>query len=125
MTWLLFATSVVAAAVMVFALDIVFGSLAFWIDDITGIDRARGLLAVIFRGQLVPLALMPAWAQEGVAVQPFRFTLAFSLELLLGDLSTSQVVAGMALQMLYPALTVFGAIWIWRRGMRAYTAAGA
>ena len=124
-TWLLFAVSVVAAAVMVFALDIVVGSLAFWIDDITGIDRARGLLAVIFRGQLVPLALMPAWAQDFVDAQPFRFTLSFSLELLIGDLSTAERTTGMALQLLYPALTVFGAVWIWRRGLRAYSAVGA
>ncbi len=124
-TWLFFIASVVAAAVMVFALDIIVGSLAFWIDDITGIDRARGLLAVIFRGQLVPLALMPAWAQGFVDVQPFRFTLSFSLELLIGDLSAAEQAAGMALQLLYPALTVVGAIWIWRRGLRAYAAAGA
>jgi ABC-2 type transport system permease protein len=124
-TWLLFAVSVVAAAVMVFALDIIVGALAFWVDDITGIDRARGLLSVIFRGQLVPLALMPVWAQGFVDGQPFRFTLSFSLELLLGHLSRTELAAGMALQLLYPALTVLGAIWLWRRGLRAYAAVGA
>ncbi len=124
-TWLLFVVSVVAAAVMVVALDIIVGALAFWIDDITGIDRARALLMMVFRGQLVPLALMPAWSQGAIDVQPFRFTLSFSLELLLGGLSSSQVAVGMALQLLYPALTVLAAIWIWRRGLRAYAAAGA
>jgi ABC-2 type transport system permease protein len=123
--WLLFAVSVVAAAAMVFALDIIVGALAFWVDDITGIDRARDLLMMIFRGQLVPLALMPAWSQGFIDVQPFRFTLSFSLELLLGGLSTAEVATGMALQLAYPALTVVAAIWIWRRGLRAYAAVGA
>jgi ABC-2 type transport system permease protein len=125
LSWLLFVVSVVAAAVMVFALDLIVGSLAFWIDDITGIDRARGLLSVIFRGQLVPLALMPAWSQGFIDVQPFRFTLSFSLELLIGDLSSRDLAIGMALQLMYPMLTVIAARRLWQRGLRAYSAVGA
>lgn len=124
-TWLLFSVSVIAAAVMYFALDVLVGSLAFWIDDITGIDQARGLLSVIFRGQLVPLALMPGWAQDFVNVQPFRFTLSFSLELVVGDLGRGEVLVGMSLQLLYPVLTVLAARWLWRRGLRNYSAVGA
>jgi ABC-2 type transport system permease protein len=123
--WLIFLISVIAAAIMIYALDILVGSLAFWIDDITGIDRARGLLALIFRGQLVPLALMPVWAQGFIDVQPFRFTLSFPLEIVVGQLSTDDLVLGLALQVLYPTLTVLAALRLWRRGLRAYTAAGA
>ena len=123
-TWSLFAVSVVAAAVMVYAMDVMVGALAFWLDDITGIDRARGLLSVIFRGQLVPLALMPAWSQGFIDVQPFRFTLSFSLELLVADLATSEVASGMVLQLVYPVLTVLAARWLWRRGIRSYSAVG-
>ena len=123
--WALFVVSMVAAAVMVFALDVIVGGLAFWIDDITGIDRARGLLSVIFRGQLVPLALMPAWAQGFIDAQPFRFTLSFSLEVLIGDLSTRDLATGMVLQVIYPALTVLAARSLWRRGLKAWSAVGA
>lgn len=124
-TWLLFTVSVIAAAIMIFALDVLMGSLAFWIDDITGIDQARGLLSVIFRGQLVPLALMPVWAQDFVNLQPFRFTLSFSLELVVGDLSGRELLIGMALQLLYPVLTVIVARRLWRCGLRNYSAVGA
>lgn len=124
-TWLLFTISVVAAAVMFFAMDVMVGSLAFWIDDITGIDRARGLLGVIFRGQLVPLALMPDWSRWFIDAQPFRFTLSFSLELLVADLDTAEIGRGMALQLIYPVLAVLAARWLWRRGLRAYSAVGA
>lgn len=123
--WMLFVVSVVAAAIMYFATDVLVGALAFWVDDITGIDRARGLLDVILRGQLVPLALMPVWAQGFVNIQPFRFTLSFSLELIVGDLSTSELLIGMTLQLAYPILVVVAAQRLWRRGIRAYTAVGA
>lgn len=123
--WTLFLLSVIAAAIMVYALDVLVASLAFWIDDITGIDRARELLSLIFRGQLVPLALMPVWAQGFVNVQPFRFTLSFPLELIVGDLNRNDLIMGMTLQLVYPVLTVAAAVHLWRRGLRAYTAVGA
>ncbi len=123
--WTLFTVSVIAAAVMVYALDVLVGSLAFWLDDVTGIDRGRGLIMMVLRGQLVPLALMPVWAQGIIDLQPFRFTLSFSLEVVIGDLSTRELVLGMTLQIVYAALTLFAAIRVWRRGLRAYTAVGA
>lgn len=123
--WTLFAVSIIGAAVTIFAMDVMVGSLAFWMDDIGGIDWARGILSVILRGQLVPLALMPAWAQGFIDMQPYRFTLSFSLELIIGDLSRSELITGMILQLVYPVLFVVAARSFWRRGLRAYSAVGA
>lgn len=123
--WAMFTVSVLAAAVMVYAMDVMVGSLAFWLDDVTGIDRGRGLIIGVLRGQLVPLVLFPAWVQGFMDVQPFRFTLSFSLELLVGDLTGVDLLIGMTLQIVYAAIFLIGAIHVWRRGMRAYTAVGA
>jgi len=123
--WAFFTVSIIGAAITIFAMDVMIGALAFWIDDIGGIDYARGILSVIFRGQLVPLALMPAWAQGFVDIQPFRFTLSFSLELVIGELSRADLVTGMILQLAYPVLFVVAAGWLWQRGLRAYSAVGA
>ena len=123
--WILFLISVIAAAVMKYALDVLVASLAFWMDDIGGIDYARGVTAMVLRGQLVPLALFPAWSQGFMEVQPFRFTLSFPLEILIADLPTRELAIGMALQLAYPLLSVLGARWLWRKGLRAYSAVGA
>lgn len=123
--WALFLLSIVAAAITVYALDVLTASLAFWIDDIGGIDYARGLLAAILRGQLLPLALLPAWSQGFIDIQPFRFTLSFSLEIVVGELTTQDLVLGTTLQLIYPVLAVLAARAMWQRGLRAYTAVGA
>jgi ABC-2 type transport system permease protein len=68
---------------------------------------------------------MPVWAQDFVNLQPFRFTLSFSLELVVGDLSGRELLIGMALQLLYPVLTVIVARRLWRCGLRNYSAVGA
>ena len=73
----------------------------------------------------MPLALFPAWSQGLLEWQPFRFTMSFSLELLVEDLSVTDLAVGMTLQIVYCAIFLLGAMWIWRRGLRAYTAVGA
>lgn len=123
--WLLSAVSIVCGAVILFALDLIVGSLAFWLTDVGGISRGRALLVAVLSGQIVPLALMPAWATTFVRVQPFRYTVSFPLELLVGHLSGRQIALGFGLQFGYTVLFLWGAMWIWRRGQRSYGAVGA
>jgi len=123
--WLLLAISIVLAAVIIFSLDVIFGSLAFWIDDISGVERGRMLVSMVLAGQLVPLALMPDWASGFVRLQPFRFMISFPLEIVVGDLGQHELVVGFIAQLCYLALFVLFAHWIWRRGQRSYSAVGA
>ena len=123
--WFLFLLSVVGGATIVYAMHVLVGALAFWVDDITGIDRARDMIALVLSGAIVPLALMPDWAGGFVAFQPFRYTLSFPIELVIGDLSGGDLMIGMALQIAYPIIFVACAMALWRRGMRAYAAVGA
>ena len=123
--WGVLILSVVLGAVLFFSLDVVEGSLAFWIEDVSGIVRARHLVMLVLAGQLVPLAIMPEWAQGFIAVQPFRFLLSFPLEVIVGDLSGADVALGLLLQAGYAAGFVLLARWVWARGKRSYTAVGA
>ncbi len=108
-----------------FALDVIEGSLAFWLEDISGLIRARSLLVMVLAGQLVPLALMPEWAQGFMEAQPFRYILSFPLEVIVGDLPGGEIAAGLVLQVTYTVLFILVARWIWRRGKRSYSAVGA
>ncbi|MBA2278780.1 MAG: ABC-2 family transporter protein [Chloroflexia bacterium] len=123
--WALFGLSVVLAATITFAVDVVLGALAFWFDDIGGFFRLRLIAGAVLSGQMVPLALFPEWTAGFIAVQPFRFMLSFPLELLVGGLSASEVAMGMVLQVGYTVAAVGGAVLIWRRGQRVYAAVGA
>lgn len=124
-TWVLFAVSVLLAAAITFAVDVLLGSLAFWFDDIGGFFRLRFLAGTVLSGQLVPLALFPAWMSGFIAVQPFRFMLSFPLELLVGGLSGQEVALGLSLQAGYTVAAVGGAMLVWNRGQRMYAAVGA
>lgn len=122
--WLLFLLSTAMGAVMVFMLDYVVGCLAFWIDDIAALDRGRTLLANVLSGAVVPLALAPAWARGFVDFQPFRFTVSFPVEILLGRLSAGELLLGLLVQAGYAVAVTMLAVFVWRRGIRAYSAVG-
>jgi len=126
-TWMLFGVSLLMAAVLVFALDVLVGASAFWFDEVSGFDRARRLIVGVLSGVVVPLALMPGWAAGVVAVQPFRFTVSFPLEVLLGSggVADQSLAAGFCWQAGWTAAFVAAAAAVWRLGLRSYSAAGA
>lgn len=123
--WLLFALSVVLAAVLVYVISLLIGSLGFWFDDVRGIYRAYQLLHDVFSGAIVPLALMPDWSRAVMDVQPFRFMVSFPLEIVIGQLSAAELSAGIVLQTGYVGLAVLVAAVVWRAGVRSYSAVGA
>lgn len=125
--WLAFAVAVIFAASIRFTLDVLIGSLAFWFEDVQGFLRATAVVVPVLSGAVVPLALMPDGWQLITSVQPFRFMLAFPMDVLLSEeLWTGVgVLAGFGLQALW--LAIFGAVTVlvWRRGLRSYSAVGA
>jgi ABC-2 type transport system permease protein len=122
--WCLFVVSVLIAAGMTFALDVAIGSLAFWFEDISAIDRLRKLLARILSGALIPLALFPKAVSGFLEAQPFRFMVSFPLEVLLGQ-PAGGLVLGFTLQCSWFAAFLSGAAITWRLGLRSYQGAGA
>jgi len=120
--WLRFVAGIVMAAGITFSLDIIIACLAFWIVDVTGIDRFRGLLARVFSGAMVPLALFPSWLAGLLSVQPFGFMLSFPLEVLLGT-AEGPAAAGSAWQVGWLIFFAGTAGLVRRRGLRGYQGA--
>lgn len=123
--WLLFVPAMLGAAAINFGLVTAIGSLGFWLDDNKGIARSQHMMRGVLSGQMIPLALYPAWTQGVLEWQPFRFTLSFPLEVLLMDLSASDLWLGFALMTGWAAFFVWLARFTWLRGLRVYGAVGA
>lgn len=123
--WLLFLLAMVAAFVLEFCLTTTIGALGFWMDENAGIARSRHVIAMALSGELVPLALYPAWAAGFLQWQPFRFTMSFPLEVLLMELSSRQLAAGFVMQMVWLIAIAALCRSTWQRGLRAYSAVGA
>lgn len=121
--WLLFGLTVIIAAAIRFALDVLIGSLAFWFEDVSGFLRAMGVIIPVLSGAVVPLALLPAGWQVIGRVQPFRYLVSYPMDVLLGGGTASG--ADFLAQLGWLAAIAGSAALVWRLGLRSYSAAGA
>jgi ABC-2 type transport system permease protein len=125
--WFAFAIAVVLAASIRFSLDVLIGTLAFWFEDVQGFLRVTGVVVPVLSGAVVPLALMPAAWSAVTQVQPFRFMLAFPMDVLLSDRlwTGTGLLSGFGLQLGWLVIIAGAAVLVWRRGLRSYSAVGA
>jgi ABC-2 type transport system permease protein len=97
---------------------------AFWTTRINAINQVYFVIFLFFSGRLAPLDLLPSFAQTLATLLPFRWMLSFPLELLLGLLSTQEILTGYAMQLGWTAVVVALMLLAWRSGVRQFSAVG-
>lgn len=119
-----FLPSVVLAFLLRFLIEWSVGLLAFWITDTSGLQQLYMAGVMFLAGRMAPLDLMPVWVQQLAAILPFRWMVAFPVELVLGRLTQAQVVDGLLVQGLWIALGAGLLHLTWGRAVRRYSAVG-
>jgi ABC-2 type transport system permease protein len=120
----LFPLTVFSAWLITYLAMAAVGCLAFWFDSATSLfDVWLGLFG-IFSGYLVPLDLYPRWVLEVSYWLPFRYMLAFPVELVTGGLTRSQALAQLAAQWAFVLVLLAVAAGMWRLGTRRFSATG-
>ncbi len=122
--WALFVVAATIGGAITFLLDIAIGSLAFWVEDVSGLDRLRNLSSRLLSGAILPLALFPESLSGFLNFQPFRFMVSFPIETLL-NADASAIAQGFLVQVTWLAIFAVAARALWRKGMRSYQGAGA
>ena len=100
-------------------------TLAFWTTRVYSIHEFYYALILLFSGQFVPLTLMPKLIQDIAQYLPFQLLIYYPIQLILGKLSSAQIVQGyvMGVIWLVVSITVFN--WVWRNGVKRFSAVGA
>jgi ABC-2 type transport system permease protein len=97
---------------------------AFWTTRVSAINQMYFVVVLFLSGQVAPLSLLPRALQVAGAVLPFYWTIGFPVELLLGRLTLTQACTGLAAQAVWVALSLVLVRFVWRAGVRAYSAVG-
>lgn len=100
-------------------------SLAFWTTRVYSIHEFYFALILLFSGQFVPLPLMPKLIQDIAQYLPFQLFLYFPIQLILGKLSTDQIVLGYVMAGVWFVIAIVTFNWVWRQGVKQYSAVGA
>ena len=100
------------------------GMVTFWTTRGSAIFETYIMAELLLSGRLVPLQLMPAWAQGIANWLPFKWTFYFPIEVLVGHLSVASLLSGLAVQVLWIAVGAVLVSIVWRAAVRHYSAVG-
>jgi len=117
--------ALILAFMVRFLLEWTLAQSAFWTTRVGAINQIYFVLVLFLSGQIAPLALFPAPIQVLAAILPFRWMIGFPVELLLGRLSSVQILMGIGAQAVWLAIGFALFRIVWRAGVRVYSAVGA
>lgn len=98
------------------------GMITFWTTRISAIFEAFFAAELLLSGRLLPVALMPDWAQTVASFLPFESTFGFPITALVGPITDRELVVGLLRQLVWIAIGAVGVQIMWRRALRSYTA---
>jgi viologen exporter family transport system permease protein len=100
------------------------GMVTIWTTRGSAIFETYLVAELLLSGRLVPMPLMPDWAQTLANFLPFQWAFYFPIETLVGNLSTAELIGGLGMQALWIAIGSF-LVWVcFRASIKHYTAVG-
>jgi ABC-2 type transport system permease protein len=120
-----FVPALALAFLMRFLIDWTVALAAFWTTRVTAINQIHYMAVLFFSGQIAPLTVLPGPLQAVATVLPFRWTIGFPVELLLGRLSPRQILTGFAIQAAWLLVGALLVKFAWRASVKRYSAVGA
>jgi len=100
-------------------------ALAFWTTRVYSIYEFYYALTALFSGHFVPLTLMPKIIQDIALFLPFQFLIYFPVQLILGNLSATQIAQGFVTAIIWLVISLALFRWTWRNGVKRFSAVGA
>jgi ABC-2 type transport system permease protein len=102
----------------------VLGMLCFWTTRGAAVFDLYMTTELLLSGRLVPLPLMPDWAETLAAFLPFQWAFFFPIDSLVGDRSTAWLVGGLAMQAVWIVIGLALFAVAWRAAIRHFSAVG-
>jgi ABC-2 type transport system permease protein len=102
----------------------VLGLVTFWTTRVGAIFEVWFTAELLLSGRLVPLSLMPDWVTAIAAFTPFPSSFGFPIDSLVGDLSTAELLGGLATQALWVAIGAAIVAVAWRFAVRRFSSVG-
>lgn len=123
--WALALVAVILAAAIRFLNGYATGLLAFWTTRATALMELQFGLSLFLSGRIAPLSLLPPAVSALAGVLWFSSILAFPVGILTGAIATRDAyVRGFATQVIWLVIWWGAYLFVWRRGVRRYSAVG-
>lgn len=121
---ILFLVSILLAAILTFLFDSLIGFTAFWFDDTSSLSNFGMIAEYTLGGRVVPIFLFPLGLKQIADALPFRYMLAFPLEILTQSIEMEAILKGTFIQCLWLLTFVIALSGLWYFGLKRYSASG-
>ncbi|MDO9121178.1 MAG: ABC-2 family transporter protein [Anaerolineaceae bacterium] len=98
--------------------------LAFWATRADALLALQDSLVFLLAGQVAPVALLPGALKTLAVILPFRYMVAFPVEVITGQLTRPEMLTGFAIQVGWMIAAVILYALLWRFGLKRYSAVG-
>lgn len=116
--------AIALAFILRFTMEWTVALAAFWTTRMRAINHLYFNTFVILSGMLAPLSLYPPAVQTLAWLLPWRWTIYFPVQVILGQLAPNEVAMGLAMQLLWIALAALLAQFVWKKAVRRFASVG-
>lgn len=120
-----FVPALLLAMALRFILEWTLALAAFWMTKVSAMNDFYTFLSFFLSGMIAPLALLPEPARIVANILPFRWTVSFPVEVLLGQVGSGTIIVGFGVQLLWIAMAVLILRRLWAVAASRYSAVGA
>jgi ABC-2 type transport system permease protein len=123
-TLAVYAASLILSFLIGFFFEATIGMIGFWFLEVTSFLYVINTLSFFVSGHMFPLDLLPApWASVLKAL-PFSYLAYFPTMVFIGKIEGTELVWGIAIEFAWALGFIVLANWLYRRGLRYYSAYG-
>jgi len=97
---------------------------AFWTTRLQAINLLYFNAFVLLSGMLAPLSLYPPAIQTLTWLLPWRWTIYFPVQMILGQLTLQEAATGFAMQLLWIGIIALIARFVWKRAIQRFASVG-
>jgi ABC-2 type transport system permease protein len=120
-----FVPALVLAMALRFVVEWTLALAAFWLTKVSAINNLFDVMFLFLGGRFAPLEVMPEYIQTIALLSPFPWTIAFPVEVALGQRTGTEILVGYAAQLGWIAIAVTVLSLTWNRAVSKYSAVGA
>jgi ABC-2 type transport system permease protein len=116
--------SLLLAFVIGFFFEASIGMIGFWFLEVSSFLYIINTISFFVSGQMFPLDLLPPFWSGLLRSLPFQYLAYFPATVFLGKIQGEALVRGLLTELAWAASFILLAIWLYRRGLRRYSAFG-
>ena len=121
---LVFPVSLVLTALLQFFISYAMAMLAFWLLEISTFIFILFAFEYLASGHLFPLDILPPVLKQILFLTPFPYQMYFPISVYLGKAAGVEMWRGLTIQFLWVIAAYVFARFMWRRGVKKYSAFG-